>query len=107
MNKGVRLVNGIALLLNIAGVAAFLLIASSMAWAQRGFEHDPGATVGTFLVWGAVALPLPLGFLLLDFMLLILAAVVYAKRKVWSLEWTFAFVPVMWAVAIYVDNIHH
>jgi hypothetical protein len=99
------------ILLNAFGVILFIGFASQ-CWIEPELANEPGASGGDAMVWGVTALPILAAFVLIDFLWLIFECIAYLMKKTWRLGLAFLVipvlvVPVMWAIAIYVDNSHH
>jgi len=98
-------------LLNVIGVIVFLHFATQ-EWIEPELADVPGASGGDAMAWGVTALPTLLAFIVIDVMWVIYECVVYLTRKMWRLGLYFlaiplAVVPLMWAIAVYVDNSPH
>ena len=110
MNSGmVRL--AISFLLNLAGMVAYLLVASKY-WIEPKLADMPGASGGAAIVWFDYAVPILLGFLLLNVAWSFLEGFAYLNKKPWQLRLIQLLVPfpiifVSWIVALYIDFSHH
>ena len=97
--------------LNVIGVIAYVL-SSTQGWVEPEAANIPGAAGGGALLWGMTALPTLLAFIVIDVLWLIFESVVCLTRRKGRLGLVYLVIPVvviplMWAIAIYIDFSHH
>jgi hypothetical protein len=93
------------LTLNAIGVVTYLKLACP-CWIEPELAYVPGASAGDPIVWGLSALPILLLFFVLDFSWGASLGLGYLRRKT-AIHPTVWLVPIVWAVAIYIDFSHH
>jgi len=106
---GARLLGMTAL--NTYGILFFLATASHY-WIEPELADVPGASGGDAVAWGVTALPIMVGFFLIDLLWLIGECVAYLTKRIWRFPLSFLVIPVVivpiaWVIAAYVDNSHH
>jgi hypothetical protein len=89
---------------NLAGAGAFLLVASQ-SWVEPELAQIPGAAGGSAVVWALSALPIFVGFVLLN--LGVLVWVYLIRRGPWPIARVSFVALAVWLAAFVVDNMHH
>lgn len=94
-------------LLNLAGAACYLKLASS-GWVEPQAANIPGAAGGGAITWGLTALPVLALFSVFNLVVLPIQCVAHLKNREW-LAATLAFlIPAFqWIIAVHIDYSHH
>lgn len=89
---------------NLVGAGAFLIVASH-SWVEPELAHYPGAAGGGAVVWVLSALPILVGFVLVN--LGVLASVYFFRTSSQHIATvTFASLAI-WFAAFVLDGLHH
>jgi hypothetical protein len=106
LKDGIHMAAGTVVLLNVVGIVAFLVSASD-TWIEPELADVAGASGGSGIVGGLTALPIFLGFGLLDLLWVLFVCLVCPRKEIWRIGWAFLSLAVTWAVALYFDNSRH
>ncbi|WP_029922797.1 hypothetical protein [Nevskia soli] len=92
------------LLANLAGAVAFLIVASH-TWVEPELTHLPGAAGGGAVVWVLGALPILLGFVLIDLGILVSGYLI--RRASRPIARASLAALAVWFAAFILDTVHH
>jgi len=96
----------IAFIVNVLGALAYLFVAQQF-WADPALRDVPGAGAGDPIIWVLEALPILATFILGNFIWALYEFGRFLLKRRVNLGFMYLSIPVVWAVAIYIDYSHH